>query len=849
MTAQQAYAGNVTDTTGQAILGATLTLREGKDHPVKYFAITDAAGKYRLPVPYFPDSLWLTVAHLNYDDHSRWLRPADSLFTVVLRERAYDLPTLTVKQEAVVRKGDTLVFDVNQLRRAGDESVEQLLRHIPGITIEADGTILYQDLEISKFYIEGLDLLEGRYALATRNLRPGVIRDVEILEHHQPILALDSLVRPPNAAINLRLKSSIAITGNVRAGIGGEPLLHLAEGTLFGFGKRRQFSLLGSANNFGNATGSNFKNLYDAKTFRLPLVRPTKALRPTEIKPANYLANNETTGGFNFLQKIGRHAQIKWNGFATRDRVRERGGNELTYQSATATFDIKEVLNATSTPLKANNSLALEINKKKFYFLTKLEGQLASERTTGANFFNGTASPEDFRHDELDLKGRITAVVRKGNKAHQLKGDVRYLDESYDLRVSPLLIIAPDLPSQRTDTGRQVARQRKASSDLYTDRFYRRKQIRGETRLGLRSEHTLLTSTLTDGAFGLGIAFRNDIAQTLIAPYVNQQYQHENKRRRWQLKLPFSAHFTQFTDRTTEYNFAKTVVVTAPEINFTKQFAHQRALSFSYTFALDYNQEEALFTGYILRQNRFLNRQLPDLNRTRKHEISSHFRGQNKKGLVAYNTRLRLETLSADYLIQAVFDTTGEASAPLRRNNTRRTLRCDNRLTLTLLAGITANVELNYAATLLPLALNGERTQVLLHQATLSPNFVRTFSRSALSFRPELLYSTNALVNNSAVRLSLRLRYFCRLPGAWGNLKATFVRYGTFIAEREVSNILVNLRYQRPVFDGKYEISLSLNNLTNAKNFVDFSRQSYAEQLRFYRLRNRQVLLTFGRKI
>ena len=41
---------------------------------------------------------------------------------------------------------------------------------MPGIEVLDDGKILYQGKPINKYYIEGLDLLEGKYNLANSNL-------------------------------------------------------------------------------------------------------------------------------------------------------------------------------------------------------------------------------------------------------------------------------------------------------------------------------------------------------------------------------------------------------------------------------------------------------------------------------------------------------------------------------------------------------------------------------------------------------------------------------------------------------------------------------------------------------
>lgn len=53
-----------------------------------------------------------------------------------------------------------------------------------------------------------MDLLGGKYTIATNNISNDDVGSVEIMENHQPIKALNGLSISEQAAINLRLKES-----------------------------------------------------------------------------------------------------------------------------------------------------------------------------------------------------------------------------------------------------------------------------------------------------------------------------------------------------------------------------------------------------------------------------------------------------------------------------------------------------------------------------------------------------------------------------------------------------------------------------------------------------------------
>jgi hypothetical protein len=58
---------------------------------------------------------------------------------------------------------------VNSFSKEQDRSIGDVLKRMPGIEVLPDGKILYQGKAINKYYIEGLDLLEGKYNLANEN--------------------------------------------------------------------------------------------------------------------------------------------------------------------------------------------------------------------------------------------------------------------------------------------------------------------------------------------------------------------------------------------------------------------------------------------------------------------------------------------------------------------------------------------------------------------------------------------------------------------------------------------------------------------------------------------------------
>lgn len=84
---------------------------------------------------------------------------------------------------------------------------------MPGIDVRSDGRIQYQGQDINKFYIEGSDLLGGKYGVATNGISYDDVGAVDIMENHQPMQVLSGISFSEQAGINLRLKTSRKVRG------------------------------------------------------------------------------------------------------------------------------------------------------------------------------------------------------------------------------------------------------------------------------------------------------------------------------------------------------------------------------------------------------------------------------------------------------------------------------------------------------------------------------------------------------------------------------------------------------------------------------------------------------------
>lgn len=155
------------------------------------------------------------------------------LSDVRLNRKATQLKDVIVEAPDIYAKGDTLVFNVARYANAKDNAIIDVIKRLPGIKVEEDGTIKYQGKPISKFYLDGNDFIGGQYGLATNNISYKDVKAVEVMENHQPVKALEGIEFPEEAGINLKLKEDARSrwVGVAQAAAGFQPFLY--DGSLF----------------------------------------------------------------------------------------------------------------------------------------------------------------------------------------------------------------------------------------------------------------------------------------------------------------------------------------------------------------------------------------------------------------------------------------------------------------------------------------------------------------------------------------------------------------------------------------------------------------------------------------
>ena len=223
--AQTKVTGRVIDLQNKPVSDVIVKLVSGTK--TLAFTSSNAQGVYNLEVKNAPTGeVTLQFTHISYEKESSPLPASPSRGGVikqdmVLTPKAISLKEVTVKPDPLRQRGDTLSHNLASFLGKGDVTLEDGLKRLPGVDVSQNGGISYMGKPISQFNIEGMDLLGGKYNLATRNIPADYVTNVEIVRnHHSRRVEKDVPSNEVSMNIKLSNKAKFKPFGQEEIGIG-----------------------------------------------------------------------------------------------------------------------------------------------------------------------------------------------------------------------------------------------------------------------------------------------------------------------------------------------------------------------------------------------------------------------------------------------------------------------------------------------------------------------------------------------------------------------------------------------------------------------------------------------------
>ena len=233
-------------------------------------------------------------------------------------EETVRLEEVKVQAQKINERKDTLNYSVASFQRETDKSIGDVIKNMPGLLVNEDGTLYYNGKKSNDFYIENMDMLHGRSDMALNGIRADQVATVQVLQNHQKKRMLHGEEEGDSPALNLKLRDSAKGTwsANMTASLGVTPFLWNSELNVMRFASTMQnLSVLkGNNNGYELPAGNTIGWMTDADG---TLFRHTT--QPGVDKSLSTF-NRSATASVNHLMKVGEGRTLSVNAEYTDNR-------------------------------------------------------------------------------------------------------------------------------------------------------------------------------------------------------------------------------------------------------------------------------------------------------------------------------------------------------------------------------------------------------------------------------------------------------------------------------------------------------------------------------------------------
>ena len=370
--------GKVVDKGNDVPLTGASVIVKGADGKIKKFTSSKTDGSFEMELPSAEGSR-LEVSMMGFSKQSILLDSVSLPLTVYLEQGTTLLKEVTVKADRIREQGDTITYSVGSFAQAQDRSIGDVLKRMPGINVESSGKIQYQGEDINKFYIEGSDLLGGKYGIATNGISHEDVGAVEVMENHQPMQVLSGISFSDKAAINLKLKNKAKATWSFHGDAGGGYSWHpdgaIWDGELFAMAVMPNFQNITTfkTNNIGEDLSAQATDFFASRR-GTDLSRYVGVSLPgvPNLSRKRTLFNRSALVSTNSLWKSGRgefKAQIDYSF----NRVTAEASNITTYFLNDGNRVVTENRNGVDRSHSLSGKLIYELNQKTVFINNTLK--------------------------------------------------------------------------------------------------------------------------------------------------------------------------------------------------------------------------------------------------------------------------------------------------------------------------------------------------------------------------------------------------------------------------------------------------------------------------------------------
>lgn len=314
----------VTDSTGNAITNVSVSVVKLSTGAGIVFGLTDNLGLHHFNIPdrFMNDSIAVKAVAVSYETVIKPINKAVKRIDIlmpVMPELPHTMPDVLVEsQSMIIKKGDTISYNAEKFATKSDRYLGDIIKRLPGIQVDENGKIKYNGKDINNFYIEGDNLLDDRYNIATNNIRTEDIENIQVIENNQHVKMLNGIMPSDRAGINITLKnkSKLRFANSIEGAVG------MPEKWDF---SGRNISFKDKFKAINQIKGNNIGNTYMQETNIAGLPGPSG------IDADRYILNKSLMANVNDLYKINTYTGIRVNSHYVNDKQTMQRLSDVIY--------------------------------------------------------------------------------------------------------------------------------------------------------------------------------------------------------------------------------------------------------------------------------------------------------------------------------------------------------------------------------------------------------------------------------------------------------------------------------------------------------------------------------------
>ena len=643
----QTIKGKIQNTLKEPISANILIKNSENKNLISEFFKTDDNGDFTAVLEENYTKIYFEITAMGYE------KIADSIISpsknrtynlnYILNEKITELQEVIVSQEKFEIEGDTVSFNPRSYKDGTERKVEDLIKKLPGMEVEENGSIKYRGKKVTSVQLEGDDLFGYNYAMGTRNISVDMLEQVQAIDNYSANPLLKGIENSEEVAINLKLKKGkLDISGNGNLGSGFDNKIDPRNDlsfNLLGISKKyKSFSSI-SYNNVGInnsaedyfSMSASLEDIQNEDFYAKKIIPENIFMSNFDTQRANI--NNQLAVSNNLIYRFSQKLSLKANISFLNDKITFLENNNTFFNTENINYnDQSETI---KKPINKQIGFKLTYNTSKVSLL-EIETAIQDQKINTSNsiiqndntFFNTNLQTENiFWNNKIQYTYKIS-----NNKALQYISNFSINAIPQELNIYPISF-SFNGNLQKSEFEKKY----------YSNKFVllgNSKKNKYVFTLGSVLENNPFNSNLFENNSSINPDFINQFnykKATLFSEF-GTTYALENWK--FQPTLRISSINQTYKNDLESTNKTMQSFIVIPSLNISYSLSGNSTFKLTGSYEEKTPNEEYLFTNLIAQNNRFIRRNILDLNLQQNQNYILSYRYNNL--FTAFSTNLSL---------------------------------------------------------------------------------------------------------------------------------------------------------------------------------------------------------------